>query len=65
MLKSAKGRLLEDGVTRIQALREQNHPSTGKRWTYQQIAAEMGVSMSTVYNVLTEKTHKGEGRASK
>jgi transposase len=53
---------LEDGVARIYKLREENHPETGKRWTYQQIATDLGVSMSTVYNVLTEKTHKGEGK---
>lgn len=62
MLKSEKGRLLEEGVARIHKLRGEKHPQTGRRWTYQQIATEMGVSMSTVYNVLTERTHKGEGK---
>lgn len=64
MLKSAKGRLLEAGVARIFKLRTETHPTTGKPWTYQQIASELGVSMSTVYNVVKEKTHKGEGRSS-
>ncbi len=63
MLKSQKGRLLEDGVARIFRLREEKHPDTGRRWTYQQIASALDVSMSTVYNVLTERTHKGEGKS--
>jgi transcriptional regulator with XRE-family HTH domain len=60
MLKSEKGRLLPEGVVRVFKLREEKNPKTGKRWTYQQLAQEMGVSVSTIYNVLTEKTHRGE-----
>jgi len=56
-LKSEKGRLQPEGVGRIKKLREEQHPATGKKWTYQQIAVEMGVCLSTVYNVLKGKTH--------
>lgn len=58
-LKSDKGRLQPEGVEKIFRLRKEKHPKTGCRWTYQQIAVEMGVCLSTVYNVLKGKTHAG------
>lgn len=58
-LKSEKGRLTPDGVARIFELRAQNNPKSGEPWTYQQIAADLEVCVSTVYNVLKGKTHAG------
>jgi hypothetical protein len=56
-LKSPKGRLQPEGVEKIFRLRNESNPATGRPWTYQQIATEMCVCMSTVYNVLKGKTH--------
>jgi len=56
-LKSLKGRLTPEGVERIKNLRNSANPKTGKAWTYQQIAAELDVCLSTVYSVLKGKTH--------
>lgn len=56
-LKSEKGRLQPEGIEKIFRLRGELHQHTGKCWTYQQIAIEMGVCLSTVYNVLKGKTH--------
>lgn len=50
MFKSPKGRLTAEGVERVRELREQ-----GK--TYQQIAEELQVCMTTVYNVCKGRTH--------
>lgn len=50
MLKSLKGRLTADGVARIRELR-----AAGK--TYQAIAEEMKVCLTTVYNVCKQRTH--------
>jgi transcriptional regulator with XRE-family HTH domain len=59
-LKSEKGRLQAEGIEKIKRLRKENHPTTGRPWTYQQIAVEMGVCLSTVYNILKGKTHGGK-----
>lgn len=48
--KSEKGRLTPDGVDRVHALRAE-----GK--TYQQIAEELKVCLTTVYNVCKRRTH--------
>jgi hypothetical protein len=56
-LKSPKGRLNEKGVARVFQLRKEKHPKTGRRWTYQQIAEELEVCQSTIYNILKGKTH--------
>jgi hypothetical protein len=58
-LKSEKGRLQAEGVAKIFELRTTKHPYTGRPWTYQQIAHEMGVCVSTVYNAVKGKTHAG------
>jgi len=50
MLKTLKGRLTPDGVARIRQLRAE-----GK--TYQAIAEEMKVCLTTIYNVCKQKTH--------
>lgn len=50
MYKSEKGRLTPVGVQRVRDLREQ-----GK--TYQQIAQELGVCLTTIYNVCKRRTH--------
>lgn len=52
-LKSEKGRLTADGVARIRELRA-NDP---KKWTYQALAVELGVCLTTIYNVCKERTH--------
>ena len=49
-LKTDKGRLTPKGVDPIRKLRAQ-----GK--TYQKIAQELDVSLTTVYQVCTNKTH--------
>jgi len=49
-LKTLKGRLTADGVSRIRELR-----AAGK--TYQAIAEEMKICLTTVYNVCKERTH--------
>jgi hypothetical protein len=56
-LKSEKGRLTDEGVERVFKLRTEKNPETGERWTYLQIAVELGVTQSTVYNILKGKTH--------
>jgi hypothetical protein len=53
MMKSAKGRLTPEGVAYIRKLRAQD----AKKWTYQALAAELGVCLTTVYNVCKERTH--------
>ena len=50
MLKSEKGRLTQAGVARVRELRAQ-----GK--TYQAIAEEMKICLTTVYNVCKQRTH--------
>lgn len=50
MYKSEKGRLTPVGVQRVHDLRLE-----GK--TYQQIAEELRVSLTTVYNVVKKRTH--------
>ncbi len=49
-LKSEKGRLTPEGVAHIRKLR-----AAGK--TYQAIAEEMKVCLTTVYNVCKQVTH--------
>lgn len=49
-LKTDKGRLTPQGVEHIHKLR-----AAGK--TYQAIAEEMKLSLTTVYQVCTKKTH--------
>lgn len=48
--KSEKGRLTPDGVARVRELR-----AAGR--TYQQIATELDVCMTTIYNVCKRRTH--------
>lgn len=50
LYKSEKGRLTPVGVQRVRTLREE-----GK--TYQQIAQELEVCLTTVYNVCKRRTH--------
>lgn len=50
MLKSEKGRLTADGVAKIRELRAQG-------MTYQAIAEELKVCLTTVYNVCKARTH--------
>lgn len=52
-LKSEKGRLTPDGVARIRELRAEDP----KKWTYQALAVELGVCLTTVYNVCKARTH--------
>lgn len=52
-LKTQKGRLTPDGVARIRELREQDPV----KWTYQALAAELDVCLTTIYNVCKRKTH--------
>jgi hypothetical protein len=52
-LKSEKGRLTADGVAHIRKLRADDPV----KWTYQALAAELGVCLTTVYNVCKERTH--------
>jgi hypothetical protein len=53
MLKTDKGRLTAEGVAHIRALRT----ADPKKWTYQALAAELGVCLTTVYNVCKQRTH--------
>lgn len=59
-LKSSKGRLREACVEKIHELRgafdAQGNPKRPER-TYQEIAAMLNVSIGTVYNVVTGRTH--------
>lgn len=52
-LKSEKGRLTPEGVAKIRELREQDP----QKWTYQALAAELDVCLTTIYNVCKRKTH--------
>lgn len=52
-LKTDKGRLTAAGVAHIRKLRAEDP----KRWTYQALAAELGVCLTTVYNVCKQRTH--------
>lgn len=52
-LKSEKGRLTPDGVARIRDLRARDP----KKWTYQALAEELRVSLTTIYNVCKQRTH--------
>lgn len=62
-IKTAAGRLREAGVARIHELRDayddngDAKPGKPKR-TLQSIAAELGLSLGTVYNVCAGKTHR-------
>lgn len=49
-LKTKKGRLTPDGAARIRELRSQGR-------TYQQIAEELRVCLTTVYNCCKHRTH--------
>lgn len=52
-LKTQKGRLTPAGVSRIRELREQDPV----KWTYQELASELDVCLTTIYNVCKRKTH--------
>lgn len=56
MLKSQKGRLTPAGVAHIRKLRA----ADPKKWTYQALAVELGVCLTTIYNVCKERTHAAE-----
>lgn len=53
MLKSPKGRLTADGVAQLKKLR-------AAKKSYQAIASELGISITTVYNILKGRTHADE-----
>ena len=53
MLKSEKGRLTPAGAAHIRKLRAEDP----KKWTYQALAEEMKVCLTTVYNVCKQRTH--------
>ncbi len=52
-LKTDKGRLTPEGAVRIRELRAQDP----EKWTYQRLAAELDVCLTTIYNVCKRKTH--------
>jgi transcriptional regulator with XRE-family HTH domain len=49
--------LSDEKVEQVHKLRSETNPSTRKRWTYFEIAVKLGVSPSTVYNIIKGKTH--------
>lgn len=51
--KTEKGRLTPEGVAHIRALRA----ADPQKWTYQALAAEIGICLTTVYNVCKHRTH--------
>ena len=53
MLKTPKGRLTAEGVAYIRKARAE-----GK--TYQALSQEVGVCLTTIYNVCKQKTHSEE-----
>lgn len=53
MFKSEKGRLTPAGVAHIRKLRGLDP----KKWTYQALAVELGVCLTTIYNVCKDRTH--------
>lgn len=53
MLKSDKGRLTADGAAHIRKLRAEDP----KKWTYQALAEEMKVCLTTVFSVCKGRTH--------
>lgn len=59
-LKTASGRCREACVARVHELRAA-YDADGRpqrpRMTYQQIAEELGLSVSTIYNICRGKTH--------
>lgn len=56
LLKTPAGRLREAGAREILRLRSLEHPETREKFTYQQIAAKLGVSIGTVFNVCKART---------
>lgn len=56
MLKSEKGRLTPEGVAHIRKLRAEDP----KKWTYQALAVELKVCLTTIYNVCKDRTHAAD-----
>ena len=62
-LKTSAGRLRELCVARVHELRGAYTPEGQKqnpRMTYQQIATALDLSLGTVYNIVTGKTHRDD-----
>ncbi len=55
--KTPAGRLREAGVLEIRRLRDEKRADGKPVHSYQAIATNMGVSIGTVYNVCSGKTH--------
>lgn len=62
-LKTTTGRCREACVARVHELRaafDEHGRAQRPRMTYQQIAQELGLSVGTVYNICTGRTHRDD-----
>ncbi len=57
MNKTPTGRLTEDGVRAMRAMRQEKREDGKAKHTYQAIAAAFGVTLGTVFNVCSGRTH--------